>query len=66
MLPEPLIRVVWVVRFVTELERLSPWNDPALLADRGAKLWEVDASRSPEDAALDDLAAWPLVANHLQ
>lgn len=63
---EPLTRAVRVVRFVTELERLGPWTDPALLADRGVELWEANASRDPEDAALDELAAWPPVADDLQ
>jgi hypothetical protein len=63
---EPLPRVVWVVRFVTELERPGSWTDPVLLADRGVELWEVNASRAPEDAALDELSAWPPVTDGLQ
>jgi hypothetical protein len=57
---------IWVVRFVTELERLGPWADPAILADRGAELWETLASRKPEDAALDELALSPPVTDTLQ
>jgi hypothetical protein len=53
---EPLPRVVWVVRFVTDLERLGPRTDPALLADRGVELWKANSSRAPKDAALDELA----------
>ena len=63
---EPLPRVVWVVRFVTELERLGLWTDPALHAYRGVELWKANAGRAPEDAALDELAAWLPVADDLQ
>lgn len=63
---ELLPRAIWVVRFVNELARLGSCADPALLADRGAVLWEIRSGRNPEDVALDELAAWPCVSDRAQ
>jgi hypothetical protein len=63
---ELLPRSIWVVRFIHELTRLGSSIDPSLLADRGAELWDHQSDRKPEDAALDELAAWPSVSDRVQ
>lgn len=57
---------IWVVRFVTELERLGLQMDPAILADRGSELWKCHAGLDPENAALRELVHWPPAADGLQ
>jgi hypothetical protein len=49
--PPPLPRMVWVLRFATELHRLHPLIDGPAAASIGAKTFDAGRDRSPESAA---------------
>ena len=51
--PPPLPRMVWVLRFATELHRLHPLIDGPAAASIGARTFDAGRDRPPETAARD-------------